>query len=145
GLVHSKTFDVRPWQHWYPGAWHLFRVTQGGELDEACPRCGVAFLDEVGQRQPDPWNHHRPRFDAAMSIHAIFERSPLEHVFEVVDRRLVALALDGHGPRLRHERAGEARRLFLVGAELVIVVVAGDLLPRVGSLISAVAARPDVL
>jgi hypothetical protein len=34
-----------------------------------------------------------------MSIHAIFERSPLEHVFEVVDRRLVALALYGHGPR----------------------------------------------
>jgi len=80
-----------------------------------------------------------------MSIHAVFERSPLHHVFEVVDRRLVALALDGHGPRLGHERAGEARRLFLVGAELVVVVVGGDLLPRVGSLISAVAACPDVL
>ncbi len=80
-----------------------------------------------------------------MPINAIFEGPAFEHVLEMVDRRVGALALDGHRPRFRHERAGQAGRLFLVGAELVIVVVGGDLLPRIGPLVRTVGTRLDVL
>src|SRR5438128_4994368 len=80
-----------------------------------------------------------------MPIDAILERLSLENVFEMVDRRLVAFALDGHGPRLGLQRVRELRRLILARAEFVVVVVRGDLIPRVRLFCSAQRAALDVI
>src|SRR5439155_6630426 len=58
-------------------------------------------------------------------------------VLEMVSRLLVALAIDRNRPRFGLELPGERRRLVFVGAELVIIVVCGDLLPGVRLLVGA--------
>jgi hypothetical protein len=66
-----------------------------------------------------------------VTIHALLECLPLEHVLEVHLALFVALAFDGDAPRFGLEALRVALGIVFVDAELVEVVVAGDVLPRV--------------
>ena len=132
-LVHPQAFDVGPVENRQLLAGELPRIVERRELDELRLRRRLAPLDEIGEREPDPRNHHRPRFDAAVAVDAILERLALEDVFEVHLAGLRALPFHGDRPRLgRLEDLGHPRRSVAgPGLELVEVVVGGDVLPRV--------------
>ena len=66
-----------------------------------------------------------------MPVDALLQRLPFENVFKVPRRLVVALALDRHRPRLGLEAFGIHRRIVLVGAELVVIVVRRDFFPLV--------------
>ena len=61
-----------------------------------------------------------------MAIDAVFERAQLEQGVDVEGERLGHLAFHLHGPGPRGQAAGILRGLILVHAELVEVVVVGD-------------------
>ena len=61
-----------------------------------------------------------------MAIDAVFERPQLEQVVDVEGERLGDLAFDFYGPGARGQAAGVFRGVALVHAELVEVVVVGD-------------------
>ena len=67
-----------------------------------------------------------------MPVDALLERNALDQFLERETALLRALAFDRHGPRLALQLVREERRRLLVGPELVIVVVRGDLFPGVG-------------
>ena len=104
---------------------------QRDELDELRLAGGLDLVDDVLQRNADPRNDHRPRLDAAHAIDALFEGERLDEVFELVLGRLGDLTLDLQRPRRGLEVSGVDRRLVLAGAELVEIVVAGDVLVQV--------------
>src|SRR5690242_10067793 len=66
-----------------------------------------------------------------MTINPFFERKSFDQLLERKVALLRALPVDVDRPRLGFEPAGSERRRLLVGAELVIIVVGGDLFPAV--------------
>ena len=103
-----------------------FGVVVGEELDVLGAGQRVALLDELRERVADPGNDHAPGLDAAMAVDAVFERAQLEQVVDVEGERLGDFALDLDGPGARGQAAGVLRGVALVHAELVEVVVVGD-------------------
>ena len=61
-----------------------------------------------------------------MAVDAVFERAQLEQVVDVEGERLGDLAFDFDGPGARGQAAGVFGGVALVDAELVKVVVVGD-------------------
>ncbi len=61
-----------------------------------------------------------------MTIDALFERAEFEQGFNVEDLRLLHEAINFDGPGARGQSAGVLRGIALVDAELVEVVVVGD-------------------
>src|SRR5262245_30344034 len=87
---------------------------------------GLAQLDQRAQRKAAPRHDHRPGFDAALTMDALFERHLGQQVVDADLERFVdqAAHLDRPGPDL--ELLGVAPDA-LVEAEFVIVVVGGGL------------------
>jgi len=106
-------------------------VLQGREFDVLRGARRLRAPEQDGQRVADPRDHHRPALDAAERVDALLERRRLQHVVEIQPLRLGHEAVDDHRPRPGPERMGEPHGIALVGAELVEVVVAGDVLERV--------------
>src|SRR5262249_33816223 len=127
----AQPLDVRPAENVAARPDHLLRVERRRELDVLRLRRRLAALDEIRERKADPRNHHRPGFDAAMAVDAFLERLALENVFDVIRRLLVALAVDDDVPVGGDPVPRILGRQVLVDAELVVVVVRGDLIPRV--------------
>jgi hypothetical protein len=126
-------------------AGHLARAIQSLELNELRLRAGLDALEQLGQREADPRNDHRPALDAPESIDPFLESVELQDVFDVVIRRLrVDEPFDLHGPPRRLHFRSEACRVLFVVPELVEVVVAGDVLEGVRRLVRAERARGDV-
>src|SRR5215471_21147072 len=92
-FVDSQTFAIRPVQDRGPDAGHHLRVSDRDELDECRLGRRLDFLDEIGEREPNPGNHHRPRFNAAMAIDALLECLAPEDVLEIHHARSLAFAL----------------------------------------------------
>src|SRR5207247_11075507 len=67
-----------------------------------------------------------------MTIDAFLERDAFDELFEREVALLGAFPVDVDAPWLGLQLARRQRRRFLISAELVIVVVSGDLFPRVG-------------
>ena len=130
-LVEAQALAIGPLEHRIPQARHLAGPLHGRELDEFRLGRGLHHLEQVAKREADPRNHHRPRFDAAQAIDPLLEREALEQILERVVAGLADLAVDLHRPGRRLELAAVGLRVALVGAELVEVVVAGDVLERV--------------
>src|SRR6185437_14114421 len=106
---HPQAFDVRIVQHLRADARHLLRTVDGGELDELRLRVRLEALEQRAERKAVPRNHHRPALDAAHAVDALFERMRLEDVLERVGAGFAALAVDGHVPWRRLERAAVLR------------------------------------
>eukprot|EP01136_Pigoraptor_vietnamica_P026025 Opistho-1_new@80611 len=132
GLVHAQAFHVRPVEHIGVQAGHLLVVGQGHELHVPGTTLRLHLLDQLGQRIAHPGNHHRPAFDTAKTVDALLHRTELEQRIQVEVARLVHQAFDCDGPGPRLERLGCGDRVGLVGAELVVVVVAAGIAVRRG-------------
>src|SRR2546423_1798878 len=107
-----------------------------------------APADMARNFKPAPWTvtvEGECNKKGAMNLEDVLECFTLEDVLEVHCAFLVALALDRHRPRRRLEVPRHVGRRVLVDAELVIVVVAGDVFPRVQLFRGAEAALFDVL
>ncbi len=128
GLVDAQALHIRPVQHAAADARHLLLVGQRDELDILGVAGRLDLLDDLGEGVADPRDHHRPALDAAQAVDPLLQRRQLEQRVQVQGHRLFHLALDAHRPRPWLERAGVLRRVALVGAELVEVVVAGGVL-----------------
>ena len=89
---------------------------------------GLHLLEERGERIADPRDHHGPGLHAAERVDALLERRQLQELLDVEAARLGAEPFHLHRPGPRAQRARVARRVFLVGAELVEVVVGGGAL-----------------
>ena len=105
------------------------------------PGWGGEFGQQIGQLDAAPGNDHRPGLDAAEAVDALFYGKAGKEVGEVVRTGLVGEAVDGDGPGRGFQRAGIGGGVSLVGAEFVVIVVAGDFLECVGLLVGGVAAR----
>src|SRR6478672_7691649 len=66
-----------------------------------------------------------------MTIDALLERFTFENVLEIHDASLFTFTLNAHLPGRRNEPSGIFQRVILVDTELVKVVVARDVVPRV--------------
>jgi hypothetical protein len=86
---------------------------------------GISSGRNVAERHADPGNHHRPRFDAAEAIDALFHFVRLDQVVKIESPGFFRVALDGDGPGARLEVLGMARGIFFVEAEFVEIVVGG--------------------
>src|SRR3954469_20878354 len=78
-----------------------------------------------------------------MPVDTFLRWRELHQRIDVDGLRLLDLTFDGHRPRTRLERTGILRRLIFVGAEFVIIVVAGYVLERGRGLCIAVSALSE--
>ncbi len=131
GLVHAQAFAIGPIEHRIGEAGHLRRSFDRRESDVFRRSQRLAALEQSGEREAGPGDHHRPGFDAAHAVDAFFQRLALEDVFEREVSGFFGQAGDFHAPRSWLESAGMGSRIALAGAELVeIVVVRG--IPKSG-------------
>eukprot|EP01136_Pigoraptor_vietnamica_P026027 Opistho-1_new@80615 len=128
GLVDAQALDIGPVERAAAQARHLGLVGQGHELDEPGLAGGLDAFDEFGQGVADPGDHHGPALDAAQAVDALLQGAELEQAVDVEDARLADLALDADRPGPGLQGVGRAHRVALVGAELVVVVVAAGVL-----------------
>ncbi len=84
---------------------------------------GSKRREDGAEREADPRDHHRPGLDAAQPVDALLERVRLQECIEIEHAGLRDLAFDRDGPGPRPQRVRVARRVLLVGAEFVEVVV----------------------
>src|SRR5581483_6942725 len=133
-LIQPQAFDVRPFEAGAEQAGalarHLRRIVQRGELDVLGARRRLDALDHAGEWDADPRYHHRPRLDTAQPVNAFLERERFQEIFQMIYRRLLHLAFDRDAPRARAQALGAFDRIVLVGAELVEVVIARDVVVR---------------
>ena len=129
-LVEPQALHVGPRQRLEQAALarHLGRPHQRLEGDVLGAALRLDALEHFGQRHADPGDHHRPAFHAAHAVDALLELGGLDQVVEVVVGRLADEAVDLDRPGLGLERVRVLGGIALVGAELVEVVVAGDVL-----------------
>ena len=127
-----------------PLSGHFRGAAQRGERDIGGLALRLGALEHGAERNAHPRDHHRPRFDAPQPVDALLQLDRLDQVLELIGRRLAAQAVDLHRPRRRLHAAGVPRRIVLAGAELVEVVVAGDVLEAVQLLVGRHHARLDV-
>src|SRR5688572_17440934 len=133
GFVEPQAFHVRPLERVGALLRKLSDIVESDELHEARLRRGFDALDDIGQRNADPRNHQRPRFDAAEAVDALLEYVRLDEVFERVRGRLRDVPFDRDLPRARAESSGQLLRT-VAGArvELIEVVETGDVIVGVG-------------
>src|SRR5690606_36451861 len=89
---------------------------------------GLDPADELRERIADPRNHHGPALDTAHPVDPLLEGDERQQLLDVVDPGLRDRALDPDTPWPRLQAMGMGRRIALARAELVEVVVAGDVL-----------------
>src|SRR5690606_4931268 len=82
----------------------------------------------IAQRHAQPWDHHRPAFHAAQAVDALGRRDAVQQVVERQRAGALAFARDLDVPGRGAQGLRRPRRIRLAGAELVEVVVAGDVL-----------------
>src|ERR671911_352479 len=130
GLIHSQRLDVGPFEDAALLSRHLLRIQESRKLDILRLRGRLQAIDDLGQRDAQPWDDHRPAFYAAHPVDPLDGSKGLQQLVEIVHGGPFYLTGDLDFPRPRAQRTGIARGIVLAGPELVIVIVAGDILPR---------------
>ena len=125
-------------------AWHPFRVVQRLECNVLRLRRRLMVLDDVGERNADPRNHHRPRLYATHAIDALLEIKRLDEIVEIERPRLLRVPIDRYRPGARLEVARIHGGVSLARTELVEVVVRRNVFVAVGLIICAERAGCDV-
>ena len=103
---------------------------------------GVGAFDDIGQRNTQPGNDHRPCLNAAQAVNALFKLRGLGEVLQGKAPAVIDLAIDHHAPGLGFQAARMAGRVALVGAEFEKVVVATGVI-KGGNFIFVRIARGD--
>ena len=147
-FVHAQPFDVGPFEHAAEDAGfltgHALGILQRDELDELGVVGRLDLLDQRAERKADPGNDHRPGFDAAQTIDALFERAQLHQARRCRMFWVFYFAFDRDRPRPRRQIFSILRRVAFVDAELVEIVVRSDVFERILLFIDAVRAFFDV-
>ena len=143
GFVDAQPLAIRPVQDIAPHPGHLLGTHDGGEGHVFRIRGGLEPLQHVGQRDTHPGDDHGPGFDAAQPVDALLQLVRPDDVLVAVGAGFHAFAVNDHGPGLRFEFPGVFRRVALVRAELVEVVVAGDGVIRRQLLVRGVLVVPE--
>ena len=112
----------------------LLGIEERREGDERRRAERLDPFEEGGERIADPGNDHRPRLDTAERIDALLEGRQLQQVVDVEAGGLAHEAAHLHRPGPRVQEVAEPRRVVLVHAELVKVVVGRGLVEPVGRL-----------
>src|SRR5215469_8180282 len=129
GFVYAQAFDVGPLQYIALLAGISLGIVERSELHEFSLGVGFDLIQQRTQREAHRGNYHRPAFDAAHTIDAVFQMH-LQQGVDVEGLRLIDQAFHLDRPRMSVEILGQVRRLVLVRAELVIVVVMRDVVER---------------
>ncbi len=131
-LIQPQPLDIGPIEHRRAQAGH-FVGAQGGFKGHVFGRGLHAHLvQQRRQLEAVPRDHHRPGLDAAHPIDPFLDVEPLEQIGQIVIAGPLDHAVNLHTPRIGGEAMGMGGRIFLAGAELVVVVIATHLLKRVG-------------
>jgi hypothetical protein len=128
-LVHPQPFHVRPFKDPALLSRHLLRIEQGRKLDVLRFRGRLQSVNDLAERNAQPRDDHRPAFHAAHTVDPLDRGKRLQQLVQVVEGRSLHLTRDLDLPRLRAQRTGIPGWIVLAGPELVIVIVAGDILP----------------
>ena len=138
-LVHAQALDVGI-PDGTEGTRHLVGVEEGLEAEVLGTRGGSVVLDQVVEREPYPWNHHRPALDAAQAIDTLLQlvAVPGNQVLEIDHPRVVHLTADGDLPRTDAEPLFSTRPAARGDAYLVKVVLVDGLVQGVGRFVGIV-------
>ena len=131
-LVEAQALDIGPVERLKEPALrrHLLGSHQRLERHVFRRRARIGPRDDVGQRKPDPGDHHRPALDAAQPVDPLLQRVGRIEILERVGPRIGHQPVHHHRPRRRGQRVRVLRGILLGGPELVEVVVAGHMLHR---------------
>ena len=127
-LVHPQALDIRPVQHVAPLSRHALGIQQSLEGDILRVAERLDHIEQFGQRKTHPRNHHGPRLDAAHPVNPLLRRTDFQQIVQVEDPGLSHQALDRHLPAFGVKLRCRRRNSFLVGRELVEIVVMRDVL-----------------
>src|ERR1039457_3990000 len=126
GLVNAQAFHVGELQA--GRVRHLLAVEKGLERHIFRLRRGLHLVEQRAQRISHPRHHNRPGFHAAMPVHPLLQRRQRQDLFHSELARLVAQAFHADRPGRGLEVLGVLRGVAFIRAELVVVVVRGDVL-----------------
>ena len=128
GLVKTQALDIGPVENLKEAglARHFLRSHEAGKGDVFGRTERLHLRQQACEWKSDPRNDHRPCFDAAHPIDALFKRHPGNQVLNVEFLRLLDEAVDGELPGQRLVIAGIGGRVALVRAELVEIIVGRD-------------------
>jgi len=127
GFIEAKAFDVRIVEASVTCLRHLLRVVKALKGHVFCFGGGFDELENGIERVADPGDHDGPAFDAAMAIDALFERGQLENFVQREFAGSFDFAFDRNSPRGGPEILRIFGGISLLAAELVEVVVVGDI------------------
>ena len=122
-LVHAQSFHIRPVEHTRSDKRHGLGICQRHELDVLCCAKRLDLPDQLGQGVTDPRYHHRPTLHTTQTVDALLLCTEFEQVLQRILCRLLDQAFNFHRPWRSFEAVRVLRRIGLVGAELVEVVV----------------------
>lgn len=88
------------------------------------------LVQKPGQRDAGPRDDHGPPFHAPHSVNPLFQPAKPKHFVDIEYLWFVDHPVYRHGPRSRHELGRYDRDSFLVGSELVEIVVVRHALER---------------
>ena len=109
---------------------HVVALHDGHELDVLRIGGRLNLFEQGGKRIAHPGNDHGPAFDTAQPVDPLFHGRELEQFFDIEGARLADLAFDAHRPGARLQLARMGRRVALVQAEFIVVVVGRDIRQR---------------
>ena len=127
-LVHAQPLGVRKGDAGLAQFGHLLLIGKREELHKLRLGQRIALLDELREGVAVPGNHHAPCLDTAEAVDALLHRFELHQRVDVKGLLLLHQSGHLHGPWPRVHGAGIPRRIALVRAELVEIVVVRDVL-----------------
>ncbi len=130
GFVEAEALDVGQLDAGHGPLGHLAGVVITFEGDEFGFRGGFGELGDDAEGIADPGNDDGPGLYAAVAIDALFERGELEDFVHGIFAGMLDFAFDGNAPGRSAEIAGVAGGIFLACAELVEIIVVGDVIIR---------------
>src|SRR5690606_39916649 len=119
-VVEHRSLDIGPVELLKEAALarYILWAHQGLEGDVARTGPGFRPGEDVGEREADPGDHHRPALDAAQPVDALLEPRGRHEILERIGARAADQSVDDHRPWLGGQRSSMRLRIPLVDAEL---------------------------
>ena len=131
-LVQPQPFDIGERDDAVVHAGHDIRLHRGFHGNELCPGLHADLGQHVRKLHAIPRHHHRPGLDTAEPIDALFDGQPVQQIGQSIIAGLVDHPVHLDRPGRGHHRACIRSRIFLAGAEFIVVIVAADFFDGIG-------------
>jgi len=129
-LVQPQPLDVGPLEPLAALERELDRVNQGLEPHVLRAALRLDRLQQLAQREAEPGDDHRPGLDATEAVDAFLRGELADEILDAIRAGPVDQPAHFHSPGRGLEMGAEERRVALVQAELIEVVVGRDCLMR---------------